>query len=66
MEGSEIKQAFDCSDLFPDFDHAHCRVDGDKASIQLWVRSESYPSELRLNIDKISNFLDQCRRYTSR
>jgi hypothetical protein len=59
-----MEQAFDCSDLFTATNiHAHCRVADNTATVQLITPEEEL--YLELNIDKISNFLEQCRKQQS-
>jgi hypothetical protein len=56
-----MEQAFDCSELFTATNiHAHCRVTDNTATVQLVTPEEEL--YLELNIDKISNFLEQCRK----
>jgi hypothetical protein len=67
MEGN-IRQAFDCSDLFPEYAHAHCRVRSNTAYVQLWTEQwteKGFTVSIEMNVDKISNFLEQCRKHQS-
>jgi len=59
MEGN-IEQSFDCTGLFPAYDHAYCRIKGNIVHVQLFTETTQF--QIEMNIDRIANFLERCRR----
>lgn len=51
---------FDCSDVFPDYDHADAVVIESSVRVRLW--SGGTHSHLTIDADKVSNFLEKVRR----
>jgi len=59
-----VNKAFDCSDVFLNFDHAHCRIEGTVVSVQL--QTEEKQIVIVMDPDRIQNFLERIRKYTPR
>jgi hypothetical protein len=63
---------FDCSEVFPHYKRADCVVLGNSARIRLYFNETAPDPETRIlgekhfhldmDVDKLANFLEQCRR----
>jgi hypothetical protein len=51
---------FDCSALFPHYDSADAVVIENSVRIRLWKAGTH--SHLNMDVDKIANFLESCRK----
>lgn len=59
MESYDVRKPFDCTELFPGYNHARCQVKGSVAQVQLLT--ETATLNLEMNIDRIHMFLERCR-----